>query len=321
MSALSAWPSDRLVALARMLNRAFPRDSEAEDWSGGVTSGRELKELRASIPRLLFQRGPGADRQSLEELVDEFDFLRNWFEYAKADEAAHGELARVSAAVPGAAPLSGPLPVQSILDLLDNADYRVVRNSNDLVEVVEDLLQKIDGQIGEHVEMLYCGVNTKKGPQPQHESALQSYVHCRLSDLLPRRILDEGTKVSMHREPQGHFRKRTDIEIVAPLVHGGLGTLVIEVKWSHNNDIAISQIDQLGTDYLLKAGKTHGIYLVGWTGRLGRWPKTSGPRLKTPVTAPSLCAALAAQASAFCQNHPGIHVRPLVFDLDWPERA
>lgn len=310
------WSSERLLALGRMLNQSFPHADAPEERCKWVTPESELRELRASIPQILFERGPGDDRAALERLVAEFDYLQGWFAHAKADEAAHGEIARISPPVPGTNATAGGLPIQEVLRLLDNADYRVIRNDNDLMEVIEDLLGKISQGVGEHVELLYY-TDEKNGRHPQHESAIQSYVHCRLRDLIPGRVLDDGTKVSIHREPQGRLRQRTDIEIVAPLVRGGLGTLIIEAKWSHNDDISVSQTGQLGTEYLLKSCKTHGIYLVGWSGKLGRWRRTSGPRPTNPITATSLEKTLSTQAADFCREHPEIVIRPIVFDLEW----
>jgi hypothetical protein len=314
------WPSDRLLELGRILNKAFPQEDDPEERSGWVTPEGELRELRARIPRLLFQRGPGDCRRALEELVDEFGYLREWLTHADADEAAHGEIARISVSAPSAPASTSGLPLQQVLQLLDNADYRVVRNNDDLLEVVYELLHRIGKEVGKHIEVLYSA-EKGGGHRRQHESALQCYAHCRLQDLIPARILEEGAKIVIHREPQGRLCQRTDIEIVAPLVRGGLGTVVIEVKWSDNPDVSKSQVGQLGTEYLLKSGKTHGIYLVGWMGELAPWSRNSGHGPKRPATLASLEEALIAQAAGFSHEHQEIAIRPILFDLEWPEPA
>lgn len=317
MTDTSGWSADRLLSLFRMLSQAFPYQEGSELHSGWITPESELRELRANIPCILFTRGPGCDRTALERLVNEYGYLGNWFAHAKAEEAAHGEIGRISPPATEEGGMTASLPLDSILALLDNADYRVVRHNDDLVDVVEELLRRIGGDVANHIELMYH-MDKQGKRQPQNESAVQAYVHCRLSDMLPGRVLDDGTKVSIHREPQGRLRQRTDVEIVAPLVSGGLGVLVIEVKWSHNRDVSSSLMEQLGTEYLLKSKRTHGIYLVGWSGEL-KWDR-SRPR-GAVMTAAKLREMLSSQAKTFCREHPSTVIRPIVFDLEWRQSA
>jgi hypothetical protein len=58
----------------------------------------------------------------------------------------------------------------------------------------------------------------------------------------------------------------------------------------------------------------HGIYLVGWTGKLGTWKKAAGRR-PTEKTAASLADALRRQAREFRVDHSKIDIRTVVWDL------
>lgn len=192
----------------------------------------------------------------------------------------------------------------------------------DVLDVVEEELRRIGSEAGRHIEMLYLPNETTKDNRRRHESALQSYIECRLTDRLPGRILDAATEISVHRERQISFRERTDIEVNAPLLHSGLGRVVIEVKWSDNSDrdrnTSIALMKQLGDRYLLADGKTHGIYLVGWNGRLGTWRTEAGNRPEKPLTPQTLEMAFQRQSQEYTDDHDGVRIRPVVIDLAWP---
>ena len=215
------WTAERLRELARMLYAAFPPDEDPEH-GGFVTPEHEFSEIRASIPQILFRRNADGDREALEQLVREHPHLKNWHDRAKAQEEARGELARATLLALDDSSHTGPPPYQKIVKLLENAAYRIIRNEDDLLDVVEEELRRIGSEAGQHIEMLYLPDEIADGAKRRHESALQSYIECRLADGLPGRILDAGTAVSVHRERQIRFRKRTDIEVDAPLLHSGL---------------------------------------------------------------------------------------------------
>jgi hypothetical protein len=273
----------------------------------------ECRELRNRIPWMLFTRGTQDDREALKVLVKKHRSVRPWYQRAVAEYAVRQSL--------GAPPFTLAdtrhiFPYQDVVEILQNADYRIIRNALDLLDTVEELLRQIGSEIGRHIEMLYLPRELLKWTQ-RHESALQSYVECRLSDLIPTRV--PGTTITFHREAQGRMRQRTDILVCAPRLNGGLAEVIIEVKWSKNPEIANALARQLGGRYLLKEKQTHGIYLVGWNGVLGRWLPAGGPPPAKPVTVQSLEAALAQQAAAFGAKHPACVIRPVVFDAAWPD--
>jgi len=305
-----------------MLHQAFPRDKDP-DWNGGyVTPDHEFSELRASIPRILFQRGSDEDRSALDELVHEQPYLQDWYDRVKAQEKARGELSRATLIGPDS-PQGRPPSPQAVRKLLENGDYRIIRNNDDLLDVLVELLCRIGQEAGRHIEMLYVCDRKTGDRKRQHESALQSYLDCRLSDLLPGRILESGTEVQIHREPQGQFRQRMDIRVDAPLVNRGVGTVIIEVKWSDNRDpkhnASTALTTQLGERYLIGDGQTHGIYLVGWNGRLGTWKRSAGKPPAKPVTPQTLEEALKRQAQAFCASNKEVAIEAVVLDLAWPK--
>ena len=312
------WTSKRLLELARMLYIAFLPEEDADD--ACVTPEQELSELRNNIPHILLQRATDDAKCALEELVAEQPHLKDWHIHAKAQEQARGELAFTGRDLPGLSNKGAP-PYGKIVKLLENASYRIVRSQDDLLAVIEEELLRIGREAGRHIEMLYLPNEISGGNNRRHEAALQSYIDCRLSDRLPGRILDPGTTVSIHRERQVQFRQRTDIQIEAPLVNSGLGQVVIEVKWSDNDkrpNISTALMKQLGDNYLRGDDKTHGIYLVGWNGRLGKWRTDAGQPPDEAQGAIGLQTALQRQAAEYMDTHAGIRIVPVVFDLVWP---
>ena len=312
------WTPERLLELSRMLCKEFPpeKDPPREGWPGPE---QELRDVRDNIPEILFRRGVGENRKALEQLVREQPKWKDWYDQACAQEKARGQLAGV---VPLGSEGFRPLPFQKVCKLLENAEYRIIRDNDDLLDVLEELIRRIGRDAGKHIEMLYLPEEIADGSKRRHESALQSYIHCRLSDLLPRRVLDAGTQVSFNRESQTGYRQRTDIKVEGPRVHGDLATVIIEIKWSDNaeknHNVSRALKTQLGEQYLLREQQTHGIFLVGWNGKLRGWKREAGRRPKPPSVA-TLEKALTLQAEEFRADHPELSVRAVVLDLEWPQ--
>ena len=60
-------------------------------------------------------------------------------------------------------------------------------------------------------------------------------------------------------------------------------------------------------------GLKHGIFVVGWNGKLGTWYDSKTPRPKKDPAA--LQTALSRQAAIFKKDHPGLEVRAVVLNL------
>lgn len=110
--------------------------------------------------------------------------------------------------------------------------------------------------------------------------------------------------------------QRLDIKVQASSLGGAFATVVIELKWSDHPHVSTSLRTQLGIEYLMNAGLTHGIYLVGWSVP-GKWEDT-GVHLADSSAIDGWRAALTAQADDFSRANPGVVIIPLVVDLAWP---
>jgi hypothetical protein len=316
-----SWPAERLTKLARMLLQSFPLAS-APVQGGWVGPKEELVWLREKVLERLLYRGHDGDEDGFLSLVDLEPSLRNRHAALRARREANATISRTA---PPDQPL---LPVERIVELLDNADYRLVRSDDDLLEAVLETLGRINNDIGDDLAMLYArpararsrGTHPSRqrpdGRRHLEEDALQTYVRRRLVDLLPR-VVDPGERVELLREDQVRHRRRLDLRVLAPCLDGKQACVIIEMKWSDNRKVGTSLTDQLGTQYLLGEERTHGVYLVGWCG-LCSWTR-NGKR----VDRQELPLALEHQAKRFCQRHKGkgIRIEPFVLDAGWREDA
>jgi hypothetical protein len=310
----SPWSAQRLLELARMLYELFP-PLKGEQLDGWVTPDKELVWLRERIPCILANRSTADDRQVLAQLVHEQPAIRSWFSQVEAISVAGRELDPMSGGPILGIAARGTLPIAKVLDLLDNPGFRMVRQSDDLQEVLAELLDEIGLQVGRFSDLLFVPGN-ETTPKHVSEAALQAYLACRLTDLLPQRVGEGTTEVIIVREPRENFRRRTDLLVKVPTIFATLAEVVIEVKWSDNRTgkgVSNSLCEQLGNQYLLAEQRTHGVFMVGWAERVS-WRKAAG---KKPTTIDELRQALSQQAADYKLNHPGIKIIPVVTDFRW----
>jgi hypothetical protein len=265
----------------------------------------------------LYERGGTGDIDALSRLGEDFPEIKVFVEQAEANRAARGVLQRIAPSSGLTISPSAAVPLQKVVRLFEDAQYRVIRSAESLQEALVDELETIAKTAHQHLSMLYTP-RKKSNQKTLEEDALQTYIHCRLSDRLVDRVLDRGTTVVfLNREPQVGLDQRLDLRVDAPAVGGGSASVVIEIKWSTNPKVAESLSSQLAKRYLLAHQLTHGIYLVGWSGP-GRWPKGVQPAPKPRVSVVAWQQALQAQADLFGKQHPEIAIAVLVMDLLWP---
>ena len=266
-------------------------------------SDYRLQHLPWHIFQLLNNRDTGEARSALEGLADLQPEIARWL----ATSDAESKVTRLLESPESYRPLTTDyLPWPDVVRSLTQAKYRLIRNHDDLLAVLVEELELIGPDAANHLDLFYRPGEILKGPQRRHELALQQYVHCRLTDRLPGVVLHPETKVRK--------RQRTDLVVLAPITgRPEFAEVVIETKWSNHPQMARGLREQLGGRYLVSENKRHGIYLVGWCGRLS-WRGVAVARPKEPT---SLKHSLDALAHEFMKEHPGHDVRAVVFDLAW----
>jgi hypothetical protein len=210
-----------------------------------------------------------------------------------------------------------------VVRLLDEADYRLIRSGDDLLAALLHVLTQVDDDAPYDLSMLYDGnepqkagrvakKNTRENKVRRRldEDALQAYIRRRLEDMLPSRI--PGIEIGIYREPQSKYRRRFDLDVLAPTIDRKWARVVVEIKWSDNRETKSSLENQLVRKYLLGHGLHYGIYVVGWC---GTW--RDGGKKRTDIQA--LKAYLADRVRSVTASADGkyLNVAPVVLDLRW----
>jgi hypothetical protein len=298
------WPLERIADLARVLFAVYPPEEDPPEIEGGflVTPAFELRQLRGRLLQHLVQ-SPLPEAPAVADSAKQIHPLaRQFIERRQASLAAGALLSQSTPASPG-------LAVVDARRLLDDEHFRLIRSSDDLLEVVVEELGKLEHDVGYDHAMLYCPGTEGAADKRRREKALQAYVLRRLKDRLLEKVLDRETEVKRGR--------RLDIRVIAPRAYSQeVATTVIEVKWSDNSGskrgVSTALTEQLGKEYLLAEELHHGVYLVAWTGKLGPWQSSVGT---PPSDIAALREALRKQADQFRREHNHIDIRPLVWDV------
>jgi hypothetical protein len=187
---------------------------------------------------------------------------------------------------------SNPPAVQEVADALDMSRALRFRGLDDFADGLLDCIDEIAKGSKDAVDLF----DAKGSP---HEKQLQAYVKTRLEDLKSR-LMPNQIGVGIFREPK---EGREEPDFVA--FGAGFGSLCIpiEVKWSHNASCVADLKAQLGERYLLRSHRTHGAYLVGFSG------------LRRNTDRVELEHRLRAEAADFSQQHPHLKIDVRVLDV------
>jgi len=305
------WPAQRLLELARILFAAFAADTKPSYMSGGgfVTPEDHLIDLRSWIVGFLLSRSTSEDIKALRELCKEQPTVDRWYRGQQVRQEQEEVLGSILSPGARTAPENVDEKVKEVVRLLSDAHgrLRVIRNDLDLFYVLREELQNVAADAkSKHLDILYNTDKRRERTKTKHEKALQAYVGCRLADRLPNIVCDRETQITLSAIP--------DIKVTASKRGEGLAQVIIEIKWSHNQEVATALKEQLGEKYLKNGGFSHGIYLVGWSGEL-HWRRRANPRPKTAECPDSLAQRLKEQAEEYGQNNPALFIEPIVLDL------
>jgi hypothetical protein len=245
--------------------------------------------------------------------------VRDWLDNRRASSLASGAVAAFDLQV---SPDPDVMSVAEVVKLLDRDGYRLIRSADDLLDSTIEALGKVASDVGYDLSMLYgkpkrirTGQASARISSREHldEDALQTYLRLRLSGCLSE--IANKIEVKVLREDQIAHRQRVDLRVVAPCHRTGkLATVVVEVKWSDNDETRTGLVEQLGRRYLLDEKLTHGIFVVGWT---GKWSSGAGKKMNNDRS--RLMEHLVRQRDEFCKAAigAGLRIEPFVVDLRW----
>ena len=319
-----------------MLIESFPLPTgdEPRFRSGCVTADDELQNLRDRIINILFQRRVEGDEMAAATICAGSSDLQRRLEWEIRQHQAQQLLAGLTQGI-NPQGTEARIPVEAAVRLLDDAEFRLIRSHDDLLETAVHALTQVERDVAFDLSMLYgknerAAASERANPEEKQrgrgksrkvhkrlgEDALQAYIRRRLMDLLPSRI--PGVAFDLIRESQGKYQRRFDLDILAPDLGRQLARVRVEIKWSDNVETETSLTEQLGRKYLIAHDLSHGIYLVGWT---GSWTRQG----QKNTSLDALREHLARQAEPFTADGDGKSLRivPVVLDLrcaeDLPE--
>jgi hypothetical protein len=162
-----------------------------------------LQLVRDRIIGMLIQRRLDGDSHALASLFEAEPRLKESFEREKQQREALNLLGNLGQNPTPESAMSATvgIPVEQVVRLLDEADYRLIRSGDDLLKALVHVLRQVGEDAPYDVSMLYGGneqetpgqgtkpnTGKKQGPKRLREDALQAYICRRLNDMLPSRI-------------------------------------------------------------------------------------------------------------------------------------
>ena len=274
---------EQLADLYIWLSQQYPRaeDNIPAGWHE-VDEREEIARWRDSLLTRLQMRAKATACEAIARIADELPHL-DWLRWTLLE-----------ALILTRRKTWAPFDPDEIRRLLENADLRIVRDSDQLLDVVVESLNRLQKRLQrqetplarylwDKVPEVPKGRKIAKAPKvlnetffrPVDENTLSDYLKVHLQDELRDRGIILGREVVIRQgylaEKQTGRRpgQRTDIQVSVSVPQpDGLGaqtlTVVAEVKGVWNTGLWSSIKCQLVDRYLEQNGLTHGLYVVGW---------------------------------------------------------
>ena len=210
-----------------------------------------------------------------------------------------------------------PPTVADVTRLILDSNTRLVKTSEDLIDVVIESLERLQSRITETANPLVYDFwfigrtgNTDRNFGPHSEEHVARRVAAWLQDDLQSRH-----PVVINREVVPRWRQRTDITIEAPRRSGNetlVPKVIIEIKGNWHAEVRIACGNQLVSDYLRNQLDAVGIYLVVWFGA-GHLPGEGNPR-SNRLQSQDVSSATAEVTELVANQRNGFTVQGLVLD-------
>ncbi len=289
--------SYQIADLLILLFQLFPPEQDLPlNESTVVTPTDECIGLRRDLLQLLIRRGETAEIQRFLNSLPtiEADLYRWNLDEAKQNRALIDW---------------EPSQPAEILRLVRIAEGSLIRNADDLLEVVLASLARFQNDLQyHHVHRVW------DGQSPKHEE----FVSKEIEDWLKHDL----KRVAVNREVEvNRFDERVDLKIEAFPSGNSDGlpiTLIIEVKRAQNPEIPDSIKNQLVGKYLApNPGWNHGIYLVAWFYTQRIWEERQYLKSKTPKSAAKELAMHCSEAG----KTSDCRIAPFLLDCSCSPRA
>jgi hypothetical protein len=265
---LGRWRSVDLAALASWLVERFSFEtdpSEQADESVELTAERKARELRDQTLALLMARQDDDASRCLDDMAAANVRLKRWLAQTRSTRAIDSILAEID-------PKPANPRAKDVAEMLEDGAPTQLRGDDDLHHVLLEALDQVANEIGRDTNLVWR--EPKKGGRPErNEDRLRNYLRLQLEKVLKQ----QGVSLDVVEEKMEGYRDRPDLivtleERFPESEHRNAG-VAIEIKWSHDNRV-VDDIEKLAINYVVEQHRAHGIYVLGFTGRVRNIDRT-----------------------------------------------
>ena len=300
-----ALSEDQLADLYIWLEHQFPSEIAPRSTKRhlrAVTKEHEIDWWRRSLLNNLKQRGTHKTIEAIGRIrraLPHLEHLR-WAEWEAREQTNRDTWISFE-------------PAQ-LLNLLNQADARIVQSPEQLLNVVLESLERLQQQLrGETPSAIFLWDEWRQNKSRLRRPKLEDVVSDFVTSHLRQTLVDRN--VVINREVQISRGERTDIHLVAssPEPHEGRDQigLIIEVKGCWNDKLDTALEEQLVNRYLKNNRGRAGLYLVAWFPQ-EQWDSTDYRWSDSHRTFEDAKQYFANQAQAL--SRPGCRVAAFVLD-------
>lgn len=173
-----------------------------------------------------------------------------------------------------------PPSPQEVLSLVQNSNSRLVKDGDQLLDVVTEALQRIQSKLqGETPLAPFLWDQVVK--RPKWENDFSDFIVSQLRDELANRGIILNREVEIRSNRSGVEGERTDIHIdaISNTNSHDLVKVIVEAKGNWHDELTTAMATQLLGKYLSGNDCKHGLYLVGWF-NCPQWDKDDSRRSK-----------------------------------------
>jgi hypothetical protein len=292
---------DQLGDLYLWLNARYPRGEDPPPTSGALTERQQVALARDAIVVSISGRGTAAASGALRRIADAAPDTPDIRAYIRAADARRRDASWQ------------PLAPREVLRLAADRTTRVVRNADQLLSVVLDVLSGLEAHFqGRHSPVLAIWNEVlrkktkKKGYSPKDEHAFARRVAEHFE------MVAGGRRLVVNREVKIREGEFTDVMVDAIGPEDDRFTVVIECKGCWHREVRTAIQTQLVEKYLRNLGTYYGVYLVGFF-HCARWLGKAHVRKKAcPGDQAQLDAFLGVEAQRLSLDR--LRIRSVVID-------
>ena len=259
----------QLADLYIWLATNFPHKEDPDhDGVFSPTARDQMIHFRDGVLEALKLRGNDLSCEAIERILSELpelDWLASTLEKAK-------KIRVEKAWIP-------PSP-HEVLSLIQNSNSRLVKDGDQLLDVVIEALQRIQSKLqGETPAAFLLWDQVVK--RPKWENDFSDFIVLQLKDELANRGIILNREVEIRSSRSGLEGERTDIHVDAiSTAHShDLVKVIVEAKGIWHDELTTAMETQLLGKYLKGNDCRHGLYLVGWF-NCPQWNKKDPRRRK-----------------------------------------